>query len=272
MFTAQFIQTSGNSAINGDATENISVVLSLATRGEDGAASLTSAIVGQSVQALLTYGQWDGRFLPRPSRQHDLLMSKVVICFCCVDNKLTELIFNFFCLYNDNFPSDLNSKAILKLFDYTIILTIILTDLEFWLILLPVLLGEFMHWFHFWCLEPHTPSTKEQTQKHGTVGKLQPLNPFCLLIFLFEDSLRASNTVPLPNNGSNSQERGRNRMPEGERKGNRQTDLNLEVHPQSLELEVRGVGNQRLGQVRLSQVREWELAKIPGWPRRYCSG
>lgn len=60
--------------------------------------------------------------------------------------------------------------------------------------------------------------------------------------------------------------------PEGERKGNRQTDLNLEVHPQSLELEVRGVGNQRLGQVRLSQVREWELAKIPGWPRRYCSG
>lgn len=72
MFTAQIIQTSGNSAINGDATENISVVLSLATRGEDGAASLTSAIVSQSVQALLTDGLWNGRFLPRPSRQHDL--------------------------------------------------------------------------------------------------------------------------------------------------------------------------------------------------------
>lgn len=56
MFTAQIIQTGGNSAINGDATENISVVLSLATRGEDGAASLTSAIIGQSVQALLTDG------------------------------------------------------------------------------------------------------------------------------------------------------------------------------------------------------------------------
>lgn len=47
MFTAQIIQTSG------DAAENISVVLSLATRRKDGAASLTSAIVGQSVQALL---------------------------------------------------------------------------------------------------------------------------------------------------------------------------------------------------------------------------
>lgn len=177
MFTAQIIQTGGNSAINGDATENISVVLSLATRGEDGAASLTSAIIGQSVQALLTDGLWNGRFLPRPSRQHDLLMTKVVICFCCVDNKLTELIFKiFFCLYNDNFPSDWNPKAILKLLDYTIILTIILTDLEFWFILLPVLLGESMHWFH-------TPPVLRS--KPRSLAQLANSNHWTLFVYWF---------------------------------------------------------------------------------------
>lgn len=90
--------------------------------------------------------------------------------------------------------------------------------------------------------------------------------PFLFVYFLFEDSLRAADTVPLPNNGFNPKERRRNRKLEGDR-------LELrDVHLQTLELGVRGVGSQMLGQIRLSQVRKWELVKIPGWPRSYSSG
>lgn len=101
----------------------------------------------------------------------------------------------------------------------------------------------------------HPPSTKDQTQSHGTVW-LTTTGPFLFIYFLFGDSLRAADTVVehLPNNGFNPQERERNRKQEkGRKQIDRQTDrLVLSgVHLQSLELGGQRPSKSDSGQARL---------------------